>query len=134
MQPWAKKQIDEAMKPKRKSSNGTAKRSKRNKAKTARHRTSVSNADLERTAGDELLAAGQGKAFAQRVSLTVSSFRSRLADPDGVSVKYAIDCLVKCGILADDSAKVIDEVRQPPQVKVKNVDQEKTVIVITALD
>jgi hypothetical protein len=57
------------------------------------------------------------------------SHRSRLADADGISAKAAIDGLVMCGILADDSTREVDEVRHR-QVKVKNVSDEKTEIII----
>jgi hypothetical protein len=57
------------------------------------------------------------------------SYRSRLADADGISAKAAIDGLVMCGILADDSTKEIREIRYQ-QVKVKNISDEKTEIIL----
>jgi hypothetical protein len=87
-------------------------------------------ADVELPVGRESVAAGKGAAFDSRVSVEVVSYRSRLADADGISAKAAIDGLVMCGILADDTTKEISEVRYR-QVKVKNASDEKTEIVIT---
>jgi hypothetical protein len=87
-------------------------------------------ADVELPASRQSVAAGKGAAFDSRVSITIVSYRSRLADADGISAKAAIDGLVMCGILADDTTKEISEVRYR-QVKVKNEADEKTEIVIT---
>lgn len=46
-----------------------------------------------------------------RCSISVHSKRKRLADPDGISAKAVIDGLRACGILVDDSAKYVKEVR-----------------------
>jgi hypothetical protein len=86
--------------------------------------------DVELPASRQPVAASKGAAFNSRVDITVVHYRSRLADPDGISIKAAIDGLVMCGILKDDSAKEVREIRQQ-QVKVKNADEEKTEIVIT---
>jgi hypothetical protein len=87
-------------------------------------------ADVELPASREPVAAGKGAAFDSRVSVEIVSYRVRLADADGISAKAAIDGLVMCGILADDTTKEISEVRYR-QVKVKNKADEKTEIVIT---
>jgi hypothetical protein len=84
---------------------------------------------LEPLAGDEPMAAGKGAALVARIDITVVSYRSRLADADGISAKAAIDGLVMCGILADDSTKEIREIRYQ-QVKVKNASDEKTEIIL----
>jgi hypothetical protein len=84
---------------------------------------------LEPLASDEPLATGKGAAFVARIDITVVSYRSRLADADGISAKAAIDGLVMCGILADDSTKEIREIRYQ-QVKVKNASDEKTEIIL----
>jgi Holliday junction resolvase RusA-like endonuclease len=57
----------------------------------------------------------------------VLSVRKRLTDADGVSAKYAIDALIKAGILIDDSPQYVKEVSFG-QEKGKN---EKTIIFIT---
>jgi hypothetical protein len=87
-------------------------------------------ADVELPTSRQSVAAGKGAAFDSRVDITVVHYRARLADPDGISIKAAIDGLVMCGILKDDSAKEVREIRQQ-QVKVKNTSDEKTEIVIT---
>ena len=87
---------------------------------------------LEPLASDEPMAAGKGAALVARIDITVVSYRSRLADADGISAKAAIDGLVMCGILADDSTKEIREIRYQ-QVKVKNASDEKTEIILEAV-
>ena len=64
--------------------------------------------------------------FDTQVCIYVTHYRHRLADPDGISVKAAIDGLVKVGILRDDSCKEIKEVRSR-QVKIPKSQTEKTV-------
>ena len=86
-------------------------------------------ADRELSASRQSMAAGKGAAFDSPVNLEIVSYRSRLADADGISAKAAIDGLVMCGILSDDTTKEIREVRYR-QVKVKNANEEKTEIVI----
>jgi len=87
-------------------------------------------ADMELPASRQSVAACKGAAFDSRVDIEIVSYRSRLADADGISAKAAIDGLVAAGILRDDSAKEVSEVRYR-QVKVKNTSDEKTEIVIT---
>ena len=84
---------------------------------------------LEPAVGNEPLATGKSAALVARVDITVVSYRSRLADADGISAKAAIDGLVMCGILADDSTKEVREIRYR-QVKVKSASDEKTEIII----
>jgi hypothetical protein len=86
--------------------------------------------DVELPASRQSVAACKGAAFDSRVDIEIVSYRSRLADADGISAKAAIDGLVAAGILRDDSAKEVSEVRYR-QVKVKNASDEKTEIVIT---
>ncbi len=61
-------------------------------------------------------------------SIHIRSVRKRLADSDGISGKAAIDGLVHCGILQDDSAKFVEEVTYS-QKKTKG--PEYTEIIIT---
>jgi len=89
--------------------------------------------DLERSAGDEQVETGKGQAFDTPVDLLVVSYRCRLADPDGVSGKAAIDGCVHRGILRDDNAKWVREVRYQ-QVKVKNQSEEKTLLIFTPIE
>jgi hypothetical protein len=101
--------------------------------KTSSDRRSRKNADMERSAGDESISAGKGEAFTAPVNIRVDHYRVRLADPDGLSIKAALDGIVHCGILRDDSAKEITEVRHF-QHKVKNWEDEETVITLTEVD
>jgi hypothetical protein len=94
------------------------------------HNDSGQAADVELPASRQSVAACKGAAFDSRVDIEIVSYRSRLADADGISAKAAIDGLVMCGILADDTTKEVSEVRYR-QVKVKNEADEKTEIVIT---
>lgn len=90
-------------------------------------------ADLERTARGESVEARKNPAFNSRVSITIVSFRMRLADSDGISGKAAIDGLVHAGVIRDDSPQYVEEVRYR-QVKVATKEQQKTQIIIEAVD
>ena len=85
--------------------------------------------DMERTAGNEPIQAGKGPAFDSPVSIRFHSYRSRLADCDGVSGKATIDAFVMCGVIADDSTKEVVEVLFR-QTKVKNKSEEKVVVTV----
>ncbi|AMV30866.1 hypothetical protein VN12_02035 [Pirellula sp. SH-Sr6A] len=88
---------------------------------------------LERIAGDESLATRKGPAFSSRVRITIVSYLARLRDADGTSGKAAIDGLVHAGVIADDSPKYVEEVCYR-QVKVKTKAEQKTQIIIEAVD
>jgi hypothetical protein len=85
--------------------------------------------NLERTTCNESLRSSKSAAFDSPVSIRIHSFRCRLADCDGVSGKAAIDSLVMCGVIKDDTTKEVSEVTYS-QTKVKNKNEEKTVITI----
>lgn len=72
------------------------------------------------------------QAFDQRVRITITSYRRRLADPDGISGKAAIDGCVEAGILRDDSAKWVESVSFR-QIKVAADQDEKTEITFEAV-
>ena len=97
--------------------------------KAASDRPAGQTADVELPASSESVGAGKGAAFDSRVGITIVSYRTRLADADGVSGKAVIDGLVNCGVLANDTTKEIAEVRYR-QIKVKNQADEKTEIII----
>jgi len=59
--------------------------------------------------------------------INVHSVRKRLADPDGISAKAAIDGLVRAAILADDSAKQITQISYSQE----KGEPEETIITIT---
>lgn len=91
-----------------------------------------SAANVEPASGDGALAEKKGARFDTPVSITIISHRVRLTDADNCSAKAAIDGLVHCGILRDDSPKEVTEVSYR-QVKVKNREEEKAVIEIEAV-
>ena len=62
-----------------------------------------------------------------RVCISVTSYRKRKHDPDGISIKYILDGLVQRGILPDDSTDQIGEIRLKSIIG----KEEKTVIEIT---
>lgn len=94
--------------------------------KTNRDNDTLSVAHMELSPSDGPLETKKGSGHFARVSITVHSYRRRLADPDGISAKAAIDGLVMCGVIKDDSAKYVEEVRHK-QTKSK---EEKTVLII----
>jgi hypothetical protein len=86
-------------------------------------------ADVELSVSGQSVQACKGAAFGSRVDIEIVSYRSRLADADGISGKAAIDGIVAAGILREDSAKEVREVRFR-QIKVQNETDEKTEIII----
>ena len=103
------------------------KRLQSRKAK-ARRDSSVSSSNLEPDAGDEPLAEEKAARFTSPVKLLVHSFRHRLADADGLSVKACLDQCVKEGILADDTTAHLEEVRFR-QTKIPKSEEEKTELI-----
>ena len=88
------------------------------------------DANVERPAVDEPLASNESPAFSTRVGITVTPYRVRPIDTDGLAEKAIIDGLVHCGVIRDDSTKEVAWVFKEACVKVKNDSEEKTVIVI----
>jgi len=68
--------------------------------------------------------------FNTPVRIRFHSLRHRLADPDGISGKAALDGLVHAGILQDDSVKEIIEPVIHTQEKIPLDQQETTIITI----
>lgn len=66
---------------------------------------------MEQPIISEPLEAREDPARDTRASIHIHSKRKRLADPDGISGKAAIDGLVMAGVLVDDSCKYVSEVR-----------------------
>ena len=93
------------------------------------HRTADSDAYLEQVVIRKLLAKKGYQRPDSQVCIFVHSKRHRLADPDGISAKAAIDGLVRSGILEDDSAKFIKEVSFT-QEKIPSKEKETTIITI----
>jgi len=71
--------------------------------------------------------------FNPRYDLHVHSIRKRLCDVDGISAKAAIDGIVKAGLLADDSAKNIREIKFT-QEKCKSGEEEGTALMFTLIE
>ena len=65
-----------------------------------------------------------------RFSIHIHSIRKRLADPDGISAKAVIDGIVKAGLLKDDTAKEIKEIKYSQEKGI----EEKTLITLTQED
>ncbi len=84
-------------------------------------------ADVESTPSHEQMGTAKGSQLDKRVCIHFHSKRRRLADPDGVSCKAAIDGLVQGGILRDDSAHFVKEVSFSQEVS----EVEETIIEIT---
>ena len=82
---------------------------------------------MEPASGNEPIPANEGPPLRPPVGIRVVSYRSRICDTDGVSAKAAIDGIVRCGLLPDDSCKEIAWVRFEVR-KVKNESEEKTLI------
>ena len=82
---------------------------------------------LESDAGDAALSANEAPTFNSRVHIRVISYRRRNHDPDGLSVKAALDGLVALGILADDSSKQVASV----SFESRKEKDERTIIEIT---
>ena len=85
-----------------------------------------SGTDLESSARHEPLATNGTTPRHSQVRIRIDTYRTRLADADGISAKAIIDGLVHCGILRDDSTKEIKEPVEIYQHKVKNEDEERT--------
>ena len=84
---------------------------------------------MEPLIGNESMAKKNNARFDTPVRIVVIHRRYRLADPDGLSIKAALDGIVAAGILADDSAKEIKSI-QHVQKKIKKPELESTLFVI----
>lgn len=85
---------------------------------------------MESVARDEQISADEVAALGPRVRITFYHTRTRLADPDGLSGKAAIDGIVEAGLLPDDSAQYVAEVRH---FQIKG-SREETRIVIEGIE
>jgi len=65
---------------------------------------------MEPTVFHEITGADEDKEMDQKCRIHVHSRRRRLADPDGISAKAAIDGLRLGGLLKDDSARYVKSV------------------------
>ena len=77
----------------------------------SRNRTPDTASDMESNLGDALSPTEGITPFDSQVRITFHCTRKRLSDVDNLCGKAAIDGIVKAGLLADDSAKQVEEVR-----------------------
>jgi len=82
---------------------------------------------MEQTFRGEQVATKENQGLDTRCRIHIHSRRYRLADPDGISGKAAIDGIVNSGILANDSAQEIESVTYS-QERIKKSEQEITII------
>ena len=88
-----------------------------------------SASNVEQDSGNESISASKAPAFDSLVDIKFVQYRTRLTDSDNPSGKAAIDGLVHAAIIEDDGPQQVRETRHW-QVKVKNKEDEKTVIQI----
>ncbi len=84
---------------------------------------------MEQTPSNAALAAHETQAMFQSCRIHIHSKRHRLADLDGISHKYLIDCLTECRIIADDKPEIVKEITFS-QEKVGSKEPEEVVITI----
>ena len=84
---------------------------------------------MEQAVSNAPLGQKKTQGFDGQVDVYFFEKRHRLADPDGACIKYALDSLVSCKILRDDSAKEIGKTPKE-QVKVGGDEPEETIIEI----
>jgi len=94
------------------------------------HSLTNTTTNVESNSGDASVRKESFARFNSRVRIHIHSLRRRLADPDGISAKAAIDGLVKAGILKDDSAKEVAEITYTQE----KGQQEQTIITIETLE
>jgi hypothetical protein len=68
------------------------------------------------------------------VRLRITHYRYNLADSEGYCIKYAIDALVRAGILLDDNPEVIPQRLEEFLYKIDPTDQERVVVEIYKYD
>ena len=78
---------------------------------TTRDNNPPADANMEPYPSDAPDGTDQITAFSSPVRITFYHTRKRLADMDGLSGKAAIDGLVAIGILTDDTAQQVKEIR-----------------------
>jgi len=90
------------------------------------NRTTLPVADLEPDIGHAPMGEEKAPRFDSPVIIRVISYRKRLHDPDGISVKAVLDGIVRAGILSDDSAKQVKQIT----FESRKSKEEKTIIEI----
>ena len=91
-----------------------------------------SGADAQSSIRNGTLAEKKGKdSNPRKYAVCVTSYRTRLADAEGLCAKYFVDSLRYSGIIHDDTEAAITF--QISQKKVEKKTQEKTLIEVTEL-
>jgi len=88
------------------------------------------NANLESYFIDAALPEDKFEEETSRASIHVRSYRRLNTDPDGISIKAALDAVVERGILDDDSSKQIKSITFENFTGCSK-DEERTLIIIT---
>ncbi len=95
----------------------------RNRGKNSKRQPDPSNGIKAKAKGKKRVKAeSKGK-----YRIVVTARRVRAIDPDNVFCKFAIDELVRAGVLPDDSSKFIEEITKKVE-KVKSSSDEATII------
>jgi len=89
-------------------------------------------ADLESAVSHAPLGTQKGQGLDTPCRIHIHSRRYRLADPDGISAKAAIDGIVLAGVLPDDTAKQVEEITFS-QEKISQSEIEETIIELIPL-
>ena len=93
-------------------------------------RSSVPAPNMERASRNAPVEKKKGAGLAtfsgKRVRIVLLSRRNRLCDADGISAKAAIDGLVHCGVLENDSPEFVESVSYSQEKS----DIEETIITI----
>jgi len=92
--------------------------------------TTVPPSNLEPSSCDAPLGKEETQGFNTPACIHIHSRRKRLCDADGISAKAAIDGIVNCGLLKDDSPQYVKEVTFS-QEKCAKGQAEETIITIT---
>ncbi len=82
--------------------------------------------NVESNISNESVAEKEAEGFDSLVNITVTSYRKRNHDPDGISIKAVLDGIVRRGILRDDSTKEVNKITFKSLIS----KEEKTVITI----
>lgn len=101
-------------------------------AKTSCNRNTSSDADVERDSEHASNATKRHEPFTAQVNVHFCSYRHRLIDPDNLSPKAMLDGIVHSGLLQDDSAPYVKEVRCT-QEEIDKDQEETTVVTITEI-
>jgi hypothetical protein len=102
---------------------------KRRKSKAVGRGGAGPNADVELFVGDGALAAEEVPRFVAPVDVFITHRRHRLADPQGASTKAVLDAIVRAGVLVDDNAGQVREIRDR-QEKIAKSEPEETEVEI----